>query len=458
MAPCIADSLLRCAAMGLAVLSCGEALRPEHIQRTALGPASAVPETQLPPPDDSDPVHLFWQGGQSECVGKASASLLEQDDTPEFAPFKGVPDNIWMASVEGEKDDNFYITKLAPDVTKKGNFGVEIGFSRRYHEVTGARVLIIKYCLGGSNVRHQWNPDDVGNTWDYDADDNTSAWLFENGNVSWAKQSLFKNHVYVVRRTIEALRDANVKFVWKGIIWIQGSADRQSTVEVFGSDTARLWNAIRERVVGNTTLPIIDKGGDQQHTLRSGKALAAQLVTGCNVASVEAGSGAEDPESTCVIGPTNPCPESTFINVNYYNFFGWDPKVPEDLKPKGANARQFPWFKDYPNDLHSEYGGMLLQGVSMANAFIQQFTSFQLTERMERTDPVLKFPFPECSDGQSPSPDTFCWIDERAAPGECMPPARMLSAPDESSAQMASMPLIILVIIGHACLGMFAGC
>jgi len=378
--------------------------------------APGVPDTDMPPASGG-PVHLFWQGGQSECVGQASGFQLNRDDSGMFDDYKGTPDNIWLASTVGSQLDNFFIAKLHPQVAGS-MFGVELGFSRRYHEVTGARVLIVKYCIGGTTVQEHWNPDLPGNTWNYSADDGSARWLALNAGITWSKEDLFKTNVFHTRRTIEALEAANVPYEWKGIIWIQGLGDTKTedgtTAEKFGEDTARLFDAIRDRAIGIPDLPIIDRGAGANPMLNTGKAIAGQLVKGCNVVHVEEASVAVDPDVICTPQQIedNSCP-NMFTNIEFYNLFGWDEQVPDSELPAGANSKKFPWWKEWPRNMHSEYGGMVLQSVSMANAFIQEFTSFRLTRAMRFSDPALRYPYTACSDGQWPSNETFCWPDER---------------------------------------------
>jgi hypothetical protein len=376
-----------------------------------------TPTTSLPPADDADPVHLYLLGGQSECVGAASVARLEDEGQDVYAHLIGEQEGVWLAgNVRGADESTFFIAPM-----QAGNewtkFGPEISFGQRVREVTGARVLVVKYCWGGSSTKQHWNPKTDANSWDYTADDGTAAYLIENQHVDFAdKDRLFVNQVYVARRATEALAEAGVAFEWKGIVWSQGQSDLavSSGWAEFGANTANYFDAARKHAVRVWNLPIVDmgsavRGSGPSHELRTGKAYAGQTVAGCNVAFIEHGGATSDPTSDCVSNPLATC-DDIIISVDFFNYFGWDPNVPAEMKPAGANNQTFPWWVAYPNNQHSEYGGMILNGQMLADEYIRAFTTFTLPTEFVINDPALMFPYNKCAAGEYPSSDNVCWV------------------------------------------------
>jgi len=209
------------------------------------------------------------------------------------------------------------------------------------------------------------------------------------------------------------MKAAGVAYEWKSIVWVQGSADKKDTWEVFGTNTARLFDAIRQHSVGIWNLPIVDTGSSAQAALRTGKAYAGQLVKGCKVTTIEMGMAAADPDSTCQVGPTNPCSDSTFTNHSIMNHYGWDPNTPQSLKPPDASDKKFYWYRTWPTNLHSAYEGMILKGRMLADEYIRAFTPTPLPKAMAAEDPALKFPWPRCATGTKPTAKLICWMDQR---------------------------------------------
>lgn len=375
------------------------------------------PPTSLPPADDNDPVQLFLLAGQSECTGQASAELLAvagRDDYPELVTTQP---GVWFS-------DGNVTTPMALGLNGwKRTFGPEMSFGQRIREVTGARVMIVKYCWGGSNVADEWNPATETNSWDRAEDDGSADWLETHSHVDYTnKKALFVNLVHTARKTTEALANAGVAYQWKSVVWLQGAADREDSWEIFGRNTARLFDAIRADAVGVWNLPIIDNGASTSFSLRTGKAHAGQLVKGCNVATIEWGSATEDPDSDCIITPTNPCQDANILSIDFFNTYGWDPLAAET--PDGANDKTFRWFKAYPANLHSEDEGCILRGRSLANGYIRTFSDTALPDHIAATEPALLFPFDECPAGAKPTPESVCWIDLRPEPqasAECVP-------------------------------------
>jgi hypothetical protein len=234
-----------------------------------------------------------------------------------------------------------------------------------------------------------------------------------------SKDHLFKNMVFTIRKASETLTNAGVPFEWTGIVWVQGQADRNTKDplwKLFGENTARVWDGFRDALGGD--VPIIDTGSANKNTLKSGKEYATQIVKGCKAKNLEWSHGANDGTSGCVTTTSNPCLDSnaTFFNPAFYDFYGYDPGIPEDLKPDGATSKTFHWWVSFGGEninLHSAYEGMILLGRTLANNFIVEFTEYDLPSKYADTDPAIQFPLPRCADGSSPSIDNFCWIDHR---------------------------------------------
>lgn len=391
----------------LCCLTCGlQAPRPP-----APSPPAVLPPRVLPPADpEVGSVQLFLLGGQSECRGNGKQELLEQD--PNYAELHGAQEGVWFAGWLSPNDhDRFLITRMRAGLQVPGLFGPEVSFGERLHAVTGERIMIVKHCIGGTNVREEWNPSTAMNSWSDEEDDGSAEFLAAKAKLNF-KSALFASWIYTARRTMEALEAAEVPFEWKGIIWVQGNADKDSTWQEFGEDTARVWTAARQKLqVPN--LPVVDKGAASKHHLRTGKAHAVELAG--NATNVEVGLSTQNLQSDCVPGPGKVCGDS-FFTPDVYNFYGWDPQMPEEVKLGfGCNTNKtFRWFVDYPSDQHSEYEQMVLNGRMLADAFINAFVGPDLLDaEMVWQDPALRWPWPKCPAGTGPSADNICWIDMR---------------------------------------------
>jgi len=383
-------------------------------------PRKPVPENLLPP-NDGAPLQLFLLGGQSECVGGASASDL-QADSETYPELQGELDGVWFAGYhEAAATDRFFVRPLSADVDRS-KFGPEVSFGERIYEITQTRTMVVKYCVGGTNVRQNWNPDTPENSWDKASDDGTSQWLEDNANLVFSpklesKNHLFKNMIYTIRRTRETLEEAGIPYYWAGIVWVQGAGDKDQEDpmlwKTFGENTARVWNGFRQEI--GSPVPIVDQGSAVNNQLKSGKEYATQIVDGCQAVSVEFGSSADDDTSNdCVVSTKNPCLDAPNRHQDWsvFEYYGYDPNVPPELLPSGATSKTFDWFVRFPTNLHSAYEGMILKGRMLANAYLRTFTDHD-PSLYAADDVALQFPMPRCPDGVLPSDDFICWIDYR---------------------------------------------
>jgi len=403
--------------------------------------------------------------------------------------------------VDDASDEVFIAPHEAGIGRVNSKFGPEISIGRRIRETTGRRVMVVKYCKGGTNVRNNWNPSTTANRWNYDLDDGTAAFLepntiFEGGSdmasmlaelnrqcpnevsacdescfsfleeliteqkepdmdgaaavgpetvaiiecamtMADEKDALFINQVYVVRKVTEALDAAGVAYEWKAFVWLQGGADRMSTWDVFGEDTARLFDAVRNRTVGHWDLPIVDTGAGGNPGGPTGKQYATQLVKGCNVRHVKMPTSVPDPAAGCVSFAGKVCP--SFYIPTLWNHFGWDARMNENnTDPNAASSfsalqaalvfkttnKTFAWYAQYPTDMHSAYEGMIVKGRMLANEYIRAFTEYELTDVMKADDPTLLVDLPKCAEGTLPTQEAVCWTDERTGEqreAECIP-------------------------------------
>lgn len=393
--------------------------------RCGIGPTKCpadlgeTPITNLPTGATvSNPVQIFLQAGQSECVGSASVDKLRADSASYPNLVGTQTGKSWFAGSYQPTcpgaEDRFFMAPMEPGAARPNMFGPEIAIGDRLHEITGAPILVVKYCWGGSNVEKEWNPNTAENSWDSNQDDGTAQWLRNNAGVDLtSKKALFVNLIYTTRLATEALDQANIPYLYKGLFWIQGEADRDRSWQDYGTDLANLWDATR-RILNQPTLPIVDTGGVGSHGLRSGKAHAGQLVDQCNAFTVVPALLSHDPDSDCVNTPSSPC-DDNFVNYDVFEFYGYDTQFPDEMKPTGATNQVFHWYKNWGSNHHSEYEGMILKGRMLAHAYIQQFTSFTLPQNYIDNDYELRFPWPTCQStgGSKPSASNICWIDER---------------------------------------------
>lgn len=387
-----------------------------------IDPNAPPPENELPDTDET--LQVFLLSGQSECFGQARVGDLVADSST-YPELQGEIDGVYFAGYKlPESTDRYFIApmKAARD-RPNGNFGPEVSFGERIHSITGKNTMIMKYCVGGTSVHTHWNPTTPENSWNKNADDGTSQWMQDNAGLDFtSKNHLFKNMVYTIRKTEETLKEGGVSFNWAGIIWIQGNADSKEgdpVWKVFGENTARVWDGFRDAfnpTYVDGTVPIVDTGSASKNTLKSGKEYATQIVKGCKAINVESGSVADDETSDdCVVSTSEPCldADNRHTHPDFYNFYGYDPLVPDDLKPDGFVDKTFKWFAKFPTNLHSGHEGMILKGWMLANHFTMEFTDYDLPSEYASFDPAIQFPWIRCDDGTLPSDDYICWIDHR---------------------------------------------
>jgi len=400
-------------------------------------------EQQLLPPSDT-PVDLFLLGGQSECRGFAESSDLFADGD-RYPELQGRIPGVWFAGYRGNSSpENFVIEPMSADV-HGSTFGPEVSFGERIRNASTApesekpNVMVVKYCVGGTNVRSDWNPDQVSNSWNEKRDDGTAAWLGSSAAKFGAKNDVkthqFVNSIYTVRRTEEALNAAGISYRWAGIVWIQGNADNVPTRDgdddspiwkTFGENTARVWEGMRKHLdSGERVVPIIDHGANAVNQLKTGKEHAVSIVEGGLAHNVEPGLAASDDTGSCRLGPSNPCVgmDGWYLDPGMFLHFGIDPNmaglVDVDVDD-GDGESVFQWYVDFPSDMHSAYEGMVLIGRMLANSYLREFAEpggeYDLSPYAKTDDVELLFPFDRCPDGVRPSADNICWIDYRGAP------------------------------------------
>ncbi|CAJ1952939.1 unnamed protein product [Cylindrotheca closterium] len=373
--------------------------------------------TQLPSPGETVQVYLL--AGQSECTGQAGVGELTADPQ-RYPELQGEISGVWFAGYASPAAvDRFFIApmKAGRDRTL---FGPEISFGERMHAVTGRPTMVMKYCSGGTNTHSHWNPFNRRNMWDTSADDGTAQWMATNGGLDFAtKKTQFKNMVYTIRRTQEALLNAGILFNWAGIVWVQGQADLKGgdpVWKLFGEGTARVWDGFRREV--GRDVPIIDTGSNTHNQLQSGKEYATQLVKGCKAKNVEfALASNDDTASDCVVSASTPCFDSPNLHLNAgpLLFYGYDPLFPagERKCEDRSTCKEFEWYRKYPTNIHSGYEGMILKGRMLANAFVSEFTDYTLPSSYLHSDPAALYPWKPCATGTLPSEGNYCWIDYR---------------------------------------------
>ena len=321
--------------------------------------APGAPTQNLPSPS-TGPVDIYFLAGQSGCQGLSSVSKLKASGR--YSSLHHAQPKVWFAGYHGvQAPEMFTIIPMSPVVNNLNTFGPEVSLGERLHSLTGRSIVLMKYCWGGSSAQFDWNPSTPENGWNRQADNGTAAWLIDpaHGGANLGKRRrAYKNFVYTYRRTTEALQAAGVVHENKAIVWIQGQADSGRHWNEFGLDETRLLDALRCDV-GYFRLPIISQGSDYISHLRSGKAFAEAAVEGCNLVVLEtalASQKAPTPgQKVCNPSDGDACLDSMYVNFDMFEFYGYDPKFPAELKPEGATGKEFAWFVDMEHNLHAEY-------------------------------------------------------------------------------------------------------
>jgi len=393
---------------------------------------------ELPWADDADPVQVYMSAGQSNCAGSASAELMKEDGAhPKLFEANTTKSKIWFAGLTRKlkAPDSFGITALwAGAVGDK--HGPEVAIGHRLQELTGRRVLIFKYCMGGTSAKEDWNPDwggngastpptsplySDGNAWDKSADTGKAAFL-KDLRMGNPKQQQYLRFTYNLRLMREQLDAADVAFEFKGIFWRQSSADQDSTWQQYGADQIRLFNAMRAEVE-EPDLPIIFEGDSGRANLQGGKVYAAKVL--CHATVGVALTAQLDPASTCTPMIADPCTEDQVFSGEMQNQFGWDVDFPELNKvprdPDGFSAATSKWVVRYQYDpatgkapnMHDQYDGMWWNGIAMANAYVREHTSGTVPLAMSEWDIWAKWPASRCSSQNkwSADPINLCWED-----------------------------------------------
>ena len=421
--------------------------------------APSAPTQSLPSPSVG-PVDIYFLAGQSGCVGLSSVAKLKASGR--YSSLEREQPKVWFAGYHGvQSPEMFTIKPMSPTANNLNTFGPELSLGERLHSLTGRPIVLVKYCWGGSSAQFDWNPSTQENGWDRQvdngtralalalalelalalalvtataaplaltlapnrqADNGTAAWLIEptQGGVNLGKRRMvYKNFVYTYRRTLEALRAGGVAHTLKGLVWIQGQADAGRRWDEFGTDEKRVLDALRCDL-GHYRLPIVSQGSGYIDHLRSGKALAQASVEGCNLVVLEMALAAHKAtapgQRMCRPNPGDNCLEGLYLNLELFEFYGYDPNFPAELRPEGATTREFAWFVDMDSNFHAEFDGQVLFGRTIADAFVQGFSAQAVpTDAITARDAALQFPWQPCARGHPASATHLCWEDLRPA-------------------------------------------
>lgn len=376
---------------------------------------------EMPWADDDDPVQVYMSLGQSNCAGSASADLMKYDGAhPELFEKNTTKSKVWFAGLTSRgSQDSFGISALwAGCVGDK--HGPEFAYGYRLQGLTGKRVLIFKYCMGGTSAKMDWNPDWQTNYWNKTKDNNTAAFL-KDLRMGDPKRQQYLRYTYNLRLMREQLNAAGVEFEFKAIFWRQSSADQDSDWKQYGADQIRVFNAMRAEL-GVPNLPIIFEGDSSRTNIQAAKVYAARVL--CNATVGVAITGQQHPDSVDICNPTtgNTCLEYQIFQGEMENQFGWDVNFPNDSKvPRpgfsNAKARWFVRFQavgDKAPNLHDEYDGMWYNGIAMANAYVREHTSFAVPHAMTEWDKWAKWPGKRCTIENPWREENLCWEDPSA--------------------------------------------
>lgn len=174
------------------------------------------------------------------------------------------------------------------------------------------------------------------------------------------------------------------------VFWRQGAGDvAHLDWKQYGSLSIRLFRALREET-GTPQLPIIDEANPNHPHIQTGKLYAAKVL--CDATTNSGVTGGVNPLSTCVVTPSEACPNDTVVDPRPWNQFGWDSAVPDSLKPPGFSPKTSKWFVRWSDDpsvspnLHDDYEAMVWIGRAMAMALIREHSAFSVPEAMAEWD------------------------------------------------------------------------
>ena len=191
----------------------------------------------------ADPVKVFLLGGQSNMLGRASAS--------------GLP----AALANPQADVLFYygssLTTLRPGSGTE--IGPEVSFGRTVADAFPAEdIALIKYAVGGTNLHSQWDPS-TGGTY-----------------------SAFRN---TVSNGMAAVAGAGHTTEIVGMLWTQGESDASRTTAQYQGDLDEFIADVRLRYGAN--LPFFISRLSDQQTAISAAGLAGIRAAQENVAAAD---------------------------------------------------------------------------------------------------------------------------------------------------------------------------
>ena len=350
---------------------------------------------------------------------------------PELFEKNTTKSKAWFAGLTSRNDDDsFGITALwAGCVGSK--HGPEIAYGYRLQELTGKRVLIFKYCMGGTSAKEDWNPDWLGNSesdgnyWNKSEDNQTAAFL-KDLRMGPPKQQQYLRYTYNLRLMREQLEAAGVKHEFKAVFWRQGSADKDSDWKQYGADQIRVFTAVRAEV-GVPDLPIIFEG-DGRTNIHGGKVYAAKVLCNATVGLALTSQQKPDSYGNCTPMVGNPCTEHRIFNGELENQFGWDVDFPLAYKvpSAGFSAVTSKWVVRYQAGFsnvtskwekanqHDQYDGMWWRGIAMANAYVREHTRGTVPLAITEWDAWAKWPAKRCTIENPWSETHLCWEDASA--------------------------------------------
>ena len=129
--------------------------------------------------------------------------------------------------------------------------------SAKFAAVSGSEappILIIKYCIGGTNIYEHANPVSPKNIWDRCEDTGKADWLLNSGAVNLSSNTTkdrdhsYANLLYTIRRTTEIMDNASIPYRFEGLFWIQGGADKFRDWNEYGVDLRRYFETLRSDI------------------------------------------------------------------------------------------------------------------------------------------------------------------------------------------------------------------